>query len=141
DVPEKLSRVLALKANIGVTLKEAYDHGDQAKLAKIARDIIPEIIQRVNDLREAHRRQWLTIHKPFGWEVIDIRYGGLISRLDTARKRINDYIHRDIDSIAELEEERLYFSPGQAESASLGWCSYYYRMATPNVFFHVLPIY
>src|SRR5699024_54592 len=141
DVPEKLSRVLALKASIGVKLKEAYDHGDRPVLHKLANDVIPEIIKRVQDLREAHRRQWLTINKPFGWEVIDIRYGGLLNRLDTARKRVNDYLNHDIDFIDELEQERLYFSPGQEDSTGLGWSSYYYRMASPNVFFHVLPIY
>ena len=141
NVPEKLSNVLALKANIGVKLKEAYDNRDQTELEKIANEIIPEIIDRVKELREAHRTQWLTINKPFGWEVIDIRYGGLINRLDTAMKRINDFINNKIDVIDELEQERLPFSPNRTESTSLGWCSYYYRMASPNVFFHVLPIY
>jgi len=141
DVPEKLSNVLALKAGIGVKLKEAYDLRDQTKLESIANNIIPEIIDRVQELREAHRTQWLTINKPFGWEVIDIRYGGLVNRLDTAMKRINDFINNKIDVIDELEQERLPFSPNRTESTSLGWCSYYYRMASPNVFFHVLPIY
>ncbi|MFD2130389.1 beta-N-acetylhexosaminidase [Pseudogracilibacillus auburnensis] len=141
DVPQKLSRVLALKAGIGVKLKEAYDNKDRKELKNIANVIIPEIINRVNDLRKAHRNQWLRMNKPFGWEVIDIRYGGLINRLDTASCRINDYLNEEINFIDELEQERLYYSPNIEHSTSLGWCSYYYRMASPNVFFHVLPIY
>ncbi len=141
DVPEKLSRVLALKAGIGVKLKAAYDKRDQDELKEIANEIIPEIMTRVKELRSAHRYQWLKMNKPFGWEVIDIRYGGLLNRLDTATTRVNDYLNGEIDIIDELEQERLYYSPGVKDSTSLGWCSYYYRMASPNVFFHVLPIY
>ncbi len=87
------------------------------------------------------------INKPFGWEVIDIRYGGYIrygglkNRIDTTIARINDFVEERIEHIEELEQERLYFVPGVEESTSLGWCSYYYRIASPNVFFHVLPIY
>ncbi len=141
EVPEKLSNVLALKAGIGVKLKSAYDKQDRKELRKIANEIIPEISTRVRKLRDAHRYQWLKMNKPFGWEVIDIRYGGLLNRLDTATMRVNDYLHGQIEMIDELEQERLYYSPGVENATSLGWCSYYYRMASPNVFFHVLPIY
>jgi len=141
DVPEKLSNVLALKASLGVKLKQAYDNRDETELQRILSDVIPEIIARVKKLREAHRTQWLTINKPFGWEVIDIRYGGLLNRLDTAMKRINDYTNQEIEMIDELEQERLPYVSDRSQSTSLGWCSYYYRMASPNVFFHVLPIY
>ncbi|MGX8792523.1 beta-N-acetylhexosaminidase [Oceanobacillus oncorhynchi] len=141
DVPEKLCWVLAKKGDIGVELKAAYDAGNQEKLQEIARQVIPEVTGRVKELHAAHRKQWLSLNKPFGWEVIDIRYGGLLQRLDTARLRIEEYVRGDLEAIDELEQERLYFSPNVEESSGLGWCSYYYRMASPNVFFHVLPIY
>ncbi|GIO27082.1 beta-N-acetylhexosaminidase [Ornithinibacillus bavariensis] len=141
SVPEKLSRVLALKATIGVQLKQAYDTKNMDILTNLANVLLPELIVRVKALRVAHREQWLKLNKPFGWEVIDIRYGGLINRIDTAIKRLNDYLNHSIDSIEELEQERLFFSPDVQNSTSLGWCSYYYRIASPNVFFHVLPIY
>ncbi|MFD1386234.1 beta-N-acetylhexosaminidase [Oceanobacillus oncorhynchi subsp. oncorhynchi] len=141
DVPEKLCWVLAKKGDIGVELKAAYDAGNQEELQEIARQVIPEVTGRVKELHAAHRRQWLSLNKPFGWEVIDIRYGGLLQRLDTARLRIEEYVRGDLEAIDELEQKRLYFSPNVEESSGLGWCSYYYRMASPNVFFHVLPIY
>ncbi|MBD1222403.1 beta-N-acetylhexosaminidase [Virgibacillus halodenitrificans] len=139
DVPEKLAAVLSLKATIGVELKAAYDAGRKQELRKIADEVLPAILDKVEDLRQAHRKQWLTMHKPFGWEVIDIRYGGVKSRLDTAIHRINDYLDGEIDRIDELEQERLYYHDIE-NSKGLGWSSYYYRMASPNVFFHVLPI-
>ncbi|WP_331000798.1 hypothetical protein [Radiobacillus kanasensis] len=141
EVPEKLSAVLSIKSEIGLKLKEAYDKENKEVLKSIKNKEIPTIIKRVEDLRKAHRKQWLHMHKPFGWEVIDIRYGGLLTRLDTAIYRLNDYIEGRVESIEELEEERLYFNEGVENSTGLGWCSYYYRIASPNVFFHVLPIY
>ncbi|AUJ23667.1 beta-N-acetylhexosaminidase [Virgibacillus dokdonensis] len=139
EVPEKLAAVLALKATIGVQLKAAYDTGDIKELERIATNVLPEILNEVEALRAAHRIQWLRMHKPFGWEVIDIRYGGLKNRLDTAIYRIQAYINGQTDRIEELEEERLYYHD-ITTSSGLGWSSYYYRIASPNVFFHVLPI-
>lgn len=141
DVPEKLCHVLAKKAKLGVELKSAYDAADKEKLQHISQQVIPEVIERVRALQSAHRNQWLSLNKPFGWEVLDIRYGGLLQRLDTACRRIDDFLQGNIEAIDELEQERLYFSPAVEESSGLGWSSYYYRMASPNVFFHVLPIY
>ena len=141
EVPEKLSAVLSHKSNIGLRLKKAYDARNNEELKIISENDLPNIIKRVEELRKAHRDQWLRINKPFGWEVIDIRYGGLLARLDTASKRINDFIENRIDTIEELDEERLYFYENVKDSTGLGWCSYYYRIASPNVFFHVLPIY
>ncbi|MCC2248590.1 beta-N-acetylhexosaminidase [Virgibacillus sp. AGTR] len=139
DVPEKLAELLSVKATIGVQLKAAYDRGDNKELKHIADQVLPEIIDKAEVLRLAHRKQWLHMHKPFGWEVIDIRYGGLKSRLETAIYRINEYVSGEIDFIDELEQKRLYYHDIE-NSTGLGWSSYYYRMASPNVFFHVLPI-
>ncbi|MCR2807611.1 beta-N-acetylhexosaminidase [Paenibacillus soyae] len=139
DVPQKLARVLKVKSEIGIALKRAYDAGDKDTLKRIAKDTLPLIAQSVKDLRAAHRKQWLTMFKVFGWEVIDIRYGGVINRLDTAGMRLMDYVEGRIDRIDELEQERLVYSTtNRFNQKGAGWCSYYYRMASPNVFFHVL---
>ena len=61
-------------------------------------------------LRRAHRAHFFTEYKPVGWEVLDIRYGGAIMRLDTAKARLDDYLSGKIDHIEELEEQRLSFS-------------------------------
>lgn len=141
EVPEKLCHVLELKAAIGSDLKTAYDNKDHETLQAITEKVLPEIIDRVDKLREMHRNQWFKVNKPFGFEVIDIRYGGLVNRIDTAIARLTDYLNGSISKIEELEADRLYYSPAMENASTLGWCSYYYRMASPNVFFHVLPIY
>ncbi|HIW34128.1 MAG TPA: beta-N-acetylhexosaminidase [Candidatus Paenibacillus intestinavium] len=139
EVPEKLSGVLKLKSEIGIELKRAYDTHDHKTLQRIATEVLPAIAEAVRELRNAHRSQWLRMFKPFGWEVLDIRYGGVMNRLDTAMVRLLDYTEGRIQRIEELEEERLlYSSSNRFNNKGAGWCSYYYRMASPNVFFHVL---
>lgn len=140
NVPAKLAKVLGRKGTIGIELKDAYDTSDKTTLRHIANETLKNLIQDVQALRDAHRKQWFELYKPFGWEIIDIRYGGLTNRLETTIYRINAYLDGQITDIEELEQDRLYFSPHINESSALGWCSYYYRIASPNVFFHVLPI-
>ncbi|MEK4510701.1 beta-N-acetylhexosaminidase [Paenibacillus sp. FSL K6-2524] len=139
EVPEKLCGVLKLKSEIGIELKLAYDAKDLESLRRIATVVLPQISDAVKALRAAHRTQWLGMFKAFGWEVIDIRYGGVINRLDTASMRLLDYVEGRIESIEELEQERLiYSSSNRFNNRGIGWCSFYYRMASPNVFFHVM---
>ncbi|WP_195574207.1 beta-N-acetylhexosaminidase [Paenibacillus sp. 1001270B_150601_E10] len=139
DVPEKLSRVLKLKSEIGIDLKRAYDAKDHETMRSIALDTLPKIISAVKALRASHRSQWLSMFKPFGWEVIDIRYGGVVHRLESAADRIMDYVEGRIERIEELEQERLVFSTrNRFNHQGIGWSSYYLRMASPNVFFHVM---
>lgn len=139
EVPEKLCGVLKRKSEIGIALKRAYDAQDIATLKRVATDALPAIAEAVRELRAAHRAQWLRMFKPFGWEVLDIRYGGVVNRLDTAATRLLDYVEGRIERIEELEQERLVYSAtNRFNDKGAGWCSYYYRMASPNVFFHVL---
>lgn len=110
EVPEKLCGVLKRKSEIGIELKRAYDAKDNDKLREIATEVLPVIAEAVRELRGAHRAQWLRMFKPFGWEVIDIRYGGVVNLLDTAAYRLLDYVEGRIDRIEELEQERLVYS-------------------------------
>ncbi|MBQ6804282.1 MAG: beta-N-acetylhexosaminidase [Clostridia bacterium] len=106
DVIRKLCSVLENKADFGIRLKAAYDAKDMQALSALALecDVISEKIQA---LRKAHRAAWMLYHKAFGWEIHDIRYGGLIMRFDTVKEMILEYLAGKIEKIDELEEVRL----------------------------------
>ncbi|WP_141502080.1 beta-N-acetylhexosaminidase [Paenibacillus luteus] len=104
-----LSDVLRLKADLGLRLRKAYKEGDRIVLAQIAEDLLPELLLNVEALRISHRKQWMKTNKPQGWEILDIRYGGLLARLESAQARIVDFLEGTIIQIEELEEERIYF--------------------------------
>ncbi len=107
DFYYRLADALENKASAGVKLAAAYKAGDKAELKRFAEELLPEISQKVQALRLSHREYFFTEYKPIGWEILDIRYGGAIMRIDTAIKRINDYLEGSLDRIEELEEERL----------------------------------
>jgi hexosaminidase len=106
---ERLCAVLAIKAEMGLRITDAYRDGDVEQLRKIAETDLPALVARVHNLRAHHRERWHTLYKPFGWEVIDTRYGGLLMSLDTAMQRLGDHVAGRIERIEELEEERLPF--------------------------------
>lgn len=113
-VIRNLSSLLENKADFGVRLKKAYDSGDKETLAAMAQEC-DVIIDKISALRKAHRASWMEYNKPFGWEVHDIRYGGMLMRFDTVKERILDYLSGAIDSIGELEAERLYLHASDAD--------------------------
>ncbi len=101
---------IELKANMGIGLYEAYRHGDRQKLRELAGYVLPELYERMEQLRSAHRDYFFEEYKPIGWEVMDIRYGGALARLDTAMSRLLDFLEGKISKIEELEEPRLSLS-------------------------------
>ncbi len=107
-VIRNLSVLLERKADFGVRMKEAYDTQDRSQLAALAEECA-EIRGRIAALRESHRLAWMEYYKPFGWEVHDIRYGGLLMRFDTVQARLGAYLDGSIEHIEELEAERCRF--------------------------------
>lgn len=123
--------VLALKAELGAQLKTAYDNGDRTFLEKATNDILPELISRAKVLRDCLEAQWMTENKPFGFDVLDLRIGGVIQRLKTAKKRTEEYLSGEVGSLPELEGERLPLTP--AESGRPICCNSWEQIATASV--------
>lgn len=112
----KLAQALTIKSEIGVKIKNHYDQKNIEGLNEILKSELPELYSRISELRLAHREQWFKTNKPFGWEVIDIRYGGLLARIDTAISRLSDFTAGNIEKLEELEEERLNFNGSDAKN-------------------------
>jgi hexosaminidase len=133
DFYKRLARVLSVKSEIGIHIKAAYDAGNKDRLGGFKSEL-DKLRTDTDDLRKAHRTLWLTTNKPFGWEVIDIRYGGVLSRLETAVQRIDDYVEGRIPRIEELDAERLYFdAPWVMPKGAIGRGAYD-RIVTAGTF-------
>ena len=107
DTLAKLSNILELKCDLGIRLKKAYDGKDRIILEQIATGECKELLDRIEDFHKALRYQWNLESKPFGFDVLDLRIGGLKERVCAARWRIEDYLSGRIGRIEELEQERL----------------------------------
>ncbi len=107
------AHVLSMKAEMGLRLTAAYRAGDKDALARMANEELPELSERYRALRLAHMENWMQLYKPFGWDVMDMRYGSMLARIDSAIREVKAYLAGEIDTIEELDAERLlYGKPG-----------------------------
>ena len=109
DIVVRVSDLLENKADFGIRLKAAYDQNDRDTLRAMQNEC-DVIVQKVKALWESHRASWIEYNKPFGWEIHDIRYGGILCRFETAKCRILAYLNGEVSRLEELEEERLRFN-------------------------------
>ena len=101
-----LAKLLAKKAVFGLRLREAYQTDSKELLPLLEKEAVC-LIELTDHLHSIHKKIWFTSNKPFGWEILDIRYGGLISRLKTTTWRLNQWKAGEL--IPELAETILPF--------------------------------
>lgn len=99
--------VISLKWNLGLNIYNAYKNKDKDALKNIIDNQIEPLIPLVEKLKVARMEEWLITNKSFGFEVLDQRFGGIISRLYTTKLILKSYLDGKIDKIEELEEYRL----------------------------------
>ena len=106
-----------LKAELAKNLRNSYQAGEKAYLKKTVDEIIPELIKLYTVLSETHKAEWNSTYKPFGYEVLSFRYGGLIARLNDAAEKLTQYLNGEIEKIEELEEKLLINEGGFLQPA------------------------
>lgn len=119
----KTADVLSVKSEIGINLASAYAKADKAELSSLAAQL-QMLGRKLEQLRICHQKIWHRLYKPFGFEVLDIRYGGLIARMQTSASRVNAYLSGEIENLEELEQQRLLFNGKEG----LTLCLEYSRM-------------
>ena len=97
-------------------------------LYSLATNDLSSLRRRVDELWKFHRdRIWLDSFKPFGLEILELRYGALRTRLESLQDRLISYVNGEIDSIPELEVSfNLVF-----ENAGMGMVLDFMRAYTP----------
>ncbi len=106
-----LCRVLEVKAELGLRTRAAYRSGDRGALAALLSDY-QAAEERLEEFYEALRAQWDRENKRTGFEVQDIRLGGLGRRMRHCRTILKDYLEGRLPRIEELEEPLLDFAGG-----------------------------
>lgn len=106
------------KAGLAKDLRANYKAGDRKYLAMVKDVMLPELKDLYAELSKVHKKQWYETYKPFGYEVMSFRYGGILARLDVAIETIADYLSGKADSIPELEEELLKNELGYMQPSS-----------------------
>ena len=126
-----LAEVLKIKYDMGIELRNAYKSGDKSKLKDLAENI-KTLIDKTDKFYYAFKEQWLTENKAHGFDVQDIRIGGLIRRFKDCKETIEDYISGKIDAIEELDDELTAAAIGNATQSDFCVNLWGY-IVTPNV--------
>ena len=105
-VPARLASILAKKPRLHLTLGEAARAKDAAALREIA-DGLPALRDEIRELWRLHRGLWHELYKPFGWETIERRYGGLLLRLETLGDKLDAFLADPTTDIADLSNEPM----------------------------------
>jgi len=125
DFAYRVFEYLAVKTRIAENLVPAYKRGDREMLVTIVKDLLPLLKEKTIAVHTAHKALWFASLKVVGWGNMDIRYGGMASRCDTAKELIERYLDGKDDVIEELEVERLH--------KPLGGFIRYAAISSPNL--------
>ena len=104
-----LLSVLKRKSCIGIHIYEAYREKDPVGLTDLQKQVL-SLREDMKKLYRLRRELWLQENKAFGLEVIDHRFGAVITRLESAADRIGDYLEGKIAAIEELEIQKLPYN-------------------------------
>jgi hypothetical protein len=102
EYPAAIAAVDELKVHLRRDLSKAVARRDRRKVRAIARGDLTELRRRVDALWKRHRAMWMATYKPFGWEVIESRYGAVMARLATLRQRLDEFVAGRIAEVPEL---------------------------------------
>ncbi|KAI8929920.1 glycoside hydrolase superfamily [Entophlyctis helioformis] len=94
--PALIAHTLSLKANIRDRCVQAYKAASVAdrvqQLGHILDTRIRPLQRALEELHQFHRgRVWLDTYKPFGLEIVEMRYGAVLIRLKTLEERVLAY--------------------------------------------------
>lgn len=116
-----LGRLLRAKTMLSAHIKAAYRSGDREALMQIVTREIPVVMERLDDYHDACYVQWHKDNKPFGFEIRDLRHGGIRQRLYTASQRIRGYLDGSIDRLEELEQPDIPYDPNRVTDDLNSW--------------------
>ncbi|MBE5804505.1 MAG: beta-N-acetylhexosaminidase [Clostridiales bacterium] len=105
-------------------LRPAYLAGDREYLTRAAEELIPRLQEMYRRLMKLHRQLWERDMRRNGWEVICLRYGGQLARLEDVQDELRRYLSGELTSIVELDEEPL--------PAGRVWGQHYAAFAMPG---------
>jgi len=111
---QALCEVLAIKAELGTKTRQVYHSKDKEALQALLADY-KQLYKKVKSFYRIYKKQWFLENKPHGFDVQDIRLGGLLQRIESCMERLQDLYDGKIEVIAELEEKQLDFFKNSEE--------------------------
>lgn len=111
------------KAEVFLNLRDKYKSGDKEYLKNIADVTIPKLTKLYRKFYDIFKNISFASYKKNGFEIVHIRIGGILMRLEYAAGVLNDYVDGNTDIIEELENEIV-------SGINKTWCSPEHYLST-----------
>ena len=111
ELESKLCKILSHKAILSLSIKEAYDNKNMDAMKECLKEVELSI-ESVKEFHNYYRMCWKKENKSTGFEIQDVRLGGLVARLNYIKELIEEYVSKKGIVIEELEIERKEFVCG-----------------------------
>ncbi len=98
-----LARIMQVKYELGVELRQAYHANDREKMLKLTEQM-DKTVRQISVFIKTLKVQWFKENKPQGFEVQEYRLGGVMQRIKGCKERVLAYLNGDLENIPELEE-------------------------------------
>lgn len=130
---QALCEVLAIKYDIGVRTREAYQADDR----KALQALVPEykkLLKKLDLFYSAWKEEWMRENKPHGFDVQDLRIGGLTFRVKSCMERLQMYLDGKLENLEELQAPALDLFGAGTELAHRPTCYNSWKLtASANV--------
>ena len=108
DYTAKLCDVLSAKYTLHSDIRKGYEEKDKGLLESCVKRI-DECIVKLEAFYKSFETVWFKERKQYGFDVQDVRLGGLEKRMTACKERLEKYLDGELDKIDELEEKLLDF--------------------------------
>ncbi len=98
------AKLVSEKYELGYWTRKYYLERDKEKLKELL-SVYDSVVVKAEEFLDKFEAMWFTDNKPNGFEVHEIRIGGMIERVKRCRARLEKYIVGKIERIEELEEK------------------------------------
>lgn len=95
------AQALALQQQAGIALMKRRQKAKELELAQQAH------LESIETLRQAWKQVWYKYNKANGFEILDLRLGGLKARYQTAYERLTDFAEGRLEQIEEFQEQHF----------------------------------
>lgn len=129
---ERFTEFLSVKYDLGYRTRKAYQEGDKKGLVKIVLDYkkAEKLLKKFN---KAFKDLWFADNKASGFDVQELRIGGLLMRIESCSERLLRYLNGEIETIEELEEKLVDYYGGETLEKTLPVCWRRAQSTTVNI--------
>lgn len=131
DFYQTLASFIAVKYDLGYRAKEAYSKCDKKSLKLLIKDY-DLAIKRIDKFYQAFKNAWYYDNKAFGFEVTDIRIGGVKQRLIHAKELLTLFVKGKINKIEELEVKPVNFLANEDGAKKIPYAFMYANASSAN---------